>query len=144
MEIGRLARDGCQYIINLVINRHVLFIAILDHKPRVLAERHLPIAIERAAGIDADGEGSQWRVFSPTAREEIADRALNGRIRFVIPINTQDGMPPVPGGGHPNLFNSAGPGDVGKRECRPRLDVGPWARLSTPAPIPRPPRAPRH
>ena len=47
--------------------------------PAALAEGHLPVAVERAAGIDADGQRGDLGVLAPAAGEEVADRALDRR-----------------------------------------------------------------
>ena len=47
-----------QSIVNLIVETHLFGgVDVFKGDTGFFAERHFPIAIERAAGIDADGEG---------------------------------------------------------------------------------------
>src|SRR5262249_33830956 len=52
----------------------------------------------------------------PTAREEVANRALDRRLRVVVPVHAQDLVAPAAGRRQPDVLNRAGALDVGKHE----------------------------
>ena len=60
-----------------------------------LAERHLPVAVEGAARIDADGERTHLRVAAPAAGEKIAERRLDRGMFLAVPIDAQDEIAPA-------------------------------------------------
>src|SRR5581483_8984038 len=90
VEIGGVGWNICQDIINLVIDRHAIVIEVLEGDLAFLVEWHLPIGIERAARIDADGQRADLAIATPATGEEIAQRTLDRWLGFVIPINAQD------------------------------------------------------
>ncbi len=90
---------------------------------RALAERHLPVAVEGAAGIDADRKRRHLRELFPAAGEEIAGRAFDARLLLVVPVDAQDRMAPASARQrHPDLLDRALTFDVGERERRAGLD----------------------
>ena len=85
---------------------------------RLLPERHRPVAVERAAGIHADGERRDLGVFTPAHGEEVAERHLDRWLLLVVPVHAEDGIAPVAGGRHPDVLNRAGSRDLAERERR--------------------------
>src|SRR6266576_900635 len=71
---------------------------------RFFAERHRPVTIERAARVHAHRQRTDLAITAPAAREEIADRHFDRRFGFAVPVETQDRMPPVARGRHPDLL----------------------------------------
>ena len=58
VEVGRIFRDLGEGLVDLVVERHLVAIVDVFHRDlALLAERHAPVAVESAAGIDTDGKG---------------------------------------------------------------------------------------
>ena len=125
MEIGGVLGDFGQRIIDLPVDDRVrIGIAILQRDAGALAERHLPVAIERAARIDADGERTHLRVAPPAAGEEIAERRLDGRLLLAVPIDAQDEVAPADSAGVIQIcWIAPGPSISPKRDLLARLDA---------------------
>ena len=83
---------------------------------QLLAEGHLPVAVERAAGIDAHRQRRELGVLAPAHAEKVADRALDRRLLLAVPVEPQDALAPVARRRHPDLLDRAGALDVGQRK----------------------------
>ena len=90
MEVGGVLGHVGQRVVDLVIQDHRLVGDIGQRDAAALAERHLPVAVERGAGIDADRQRGDLGVLLPAAGEEVADRALHRGLLLVVPVNAQD------------------------------------------------------
>ena len=85
-------------------------------------ERHLPVAVERAAGVHADRERRHLCELAPSAREEVADRALDRGLRIVVPVHAQDLVAPAARRRQPDVLDRARAFDVGEHERLVRRD----------------------
>ena len=57
MEVGLVLRNFCQGVVDLVVQTHLLgSVDVLQRDTSFLAERHLPVTVEGAARIHADGQ----------------------------------------------------------------------------------------
>ena len=57
VEVGLVLRNFCQGVVDLVVQAHLLGgVDVLQRDTGFLAERHLPVAVEGAARIHADGQ----------------------------------------------------------------------------------------
>ena len=116
MEVGGVGRDVRERVVDLVVEAHLLLADVLHRHARATPERHEPVAVERAAGIHADGKRGDLRVLVVGAREEVAHGALHRRRGLVVPVHADNGMPPELRGRHPDVLDRAGPLDVRKRQ----------------------------
>src|SRR5712664_922907 len=70
--------------------RHRVLVDVLEGNPGRLAERHDPVAVERAAGVDRDGERDDLRVaagvFFFQAEDGIRDLIVTGVQTCALPI----------------------------------------------------------
>ena len=84
----------------------------------LLAEGHRPVAVERAARIDAHGQRVDLAVLAPAAGEEVAHRHFDRRLGLAVPVEAEDVEPRLVerGGRHPDLLDRAGAVDLGQRE----------------------------
>ena len=123
VEVARVHRHGLDGVGDLVVDGGSALPAVLQRHAEALAVGHLPIAVERRAGVDADGQRGHLRVAAPAAREKVAQRALDGRRLAAVPVDAQDLAAPVAGGGEPDVPDDARAGDVGQRQRLPRLHV---------------------
>ena len=122
VEIGAVRPDVGQRVVDLVVHRHRVVRAVFERHAAPPAKRHRPVAVERAARIDADRKRGDLHVFLPAAAEEIADRALHrGRLLF-LPVDAQDRAAPLTGRRQPNVLDRAGALDVRDLKHRARLD----------------------
>ena len=126
VEISGVAGNVGEFVVHLVVERHAFGVGafdVLHGDAGAFAEGHGPVAIEAAAGINADGERADLAIFSEAAREEIPGGALDGGVGLAVPVDADDGVLPVAADSHPNLMDAAGAFDVGKREGRAGLDA---------------------
>src|SRR4030095_9585156 len=79
--------------------------------------------VERAAGIDCDGERADLSVLAPAGREEVAHWHFDRRRRLTVPVDAQDREAPVAGGRHPDVLDGARAGDVSQRERLAGFDL---------------------
>ena len=78
MQIADILGDIGERIADLVIEGlRRLVQQILDCDARAFAERHLPIAVERAVGIGGDGQRIHMAVLRPAVAEQIAKGELS-------------------------------------------------------------------
>ena len=77
VKIGGVLGYVGQRVIDLVVHREVVVSQVFERDLEGFAEGHLPVAIQGAAGIDADGQGGNLGVSPPAAGEEIADGAFD-------------------------------------------------------------------
>jgi len=57
VEVGLVLRNFCQGVVDLVVQTHLLgSVDVLQRDTSFLAERHLPVTVEGAARIHADGQ----------------------------------------------------------------------------------------
>ena len=126
MEIHAVLRDLFQRIINLVVNRHRLFSAVFKRHLRFGAERHLPVAVEAAARVDAHRQRIDLHILLPTHAEEIANGRLHARILLPIPVHAQDAVTPFLGDRTPDVTDFAHSFNVtqGKRLARLHNNIG--------------------
>ena len=73
----------------------------------MLAERHGPIAVKRAARVNAHRQGGDLEVLLPATEEEIAHGALHRGVLLAVPIDADDGVAPLARGSHPNVLDGA-------------------------------------
>ena len=105
VEVGGVIGDVGEGVVDLVVERHLLQPDVLHGDFAALPKRHLPVGVEGAAGVDADGEGGDLGVLAPAAGEEVADGALDGGLVLAVPVDAEDAVAPVAGGGHPYVLN---------------------------------------
>ncbi|MPN12568.1 hypothetical protein SDC9_159886 [bioreactor metagenome] len=88
-------------------------------------KRHLPVAVKRAAWIDAYRKRGKLAIFVPTTRKEIPDWNLDRRLFLMIPVKAQDQIAPGFGNSHPNVLNHTRSFDDGqiRRRLRRNHDV---------------------
>ena len=124
MQIRHVGGHLRERIVDLVVEGDGLVVEILDGDLRLLAERHVPVTVETAGGIDAYRQRIDLAELFPATREEVAHGRFDRGLRFAVPVETQDQQAClVDGGRHPNLLNRAGALDLGERERRLSLDV---------------------
>ena len=125
VEVGGVGGHVGQRVVHLVEDPHRLEADVLHRDLAVLSEGHLPVAVERVAGVDADrqgderGEGVEVCVG---AGEEVADRHFDGGRLLAVPVEAQDGEAVVAGGRHPDLLDRAGAVDIGEDERLAGID----------------------
>jgi hypothetical protein len=112
VEIGAVRLDLGQRVVDLVVQRHRVVRAVFERHAAAPAERHRPVAVERAARVDADRQRGDLRVFLPAAAEEIADRAFHRRGLLLVPVNAQNRIAPLAGRREPDVLDRAGALDV--------------------------------
>lgn len=76
-----------------------VFGAVLHGDVGPLAEGHIPVAVEPAAGVHADRQRIDLAEGLPTHTEKVAYRAFHGGIFLVIPVYAQDAVAPMTGSG---------------------------------------------
>ena len=74
--------DGRELIVDLVVDPRILSRYVADRDAGTLAERHVPVAVQCAARVDANRQRRDLpmaaeRVTLPAGREEIAERAFD-------------------------------------------------------------------
>ena len=122
VEVGLVLRNFCQGVVDLVVQAHLLGgVDVLQRDTGFLAERHLPVAVEGAARIHADGQRGELCIFIVCATEEIAHRTFDGRLLLIVPVHSQDGEAPVPGRCHPDLLDGSRTLDLRNRDCLSRF-----------------------
>ena len=62
MEICRVDRHIGQRVVDLVVDARLDLVEVGERDATVLAERHFPVAVEGATGIDADRQGVDGRI----------------------------------------------------------------------------------
>ncbi|MGX1054275.1 hypothetical protein AB7M74_005227 [Bradyrhizobium japonicum] len=123
MEIGAVLGHLGERVVDLVVDGELLLAAVLQREARARAERHLPVAVEGAAGIDADRERGHLRELLPSAGEEIAGRAFHAWQHLVVPVDAQDRVAkPSARQRHPDLLDRALALNVAERKGRTGLD----------------------
>src|SRR5262245_27139891 len=122
VEIALVLSDVGQRVGDLVVERHLFFADVLERDARALAKRHDPVAVERAAGIDADGERRDLRGALPAGSEEVADRRLHRRRALAVPVHAEDRVAPRARRRHPDVLDGPHAFDVGEREYLAGLD----------------------
>ena len=113
VEIRGVAGDICEQVVDLVVEHHFLDVDIFEGYAAFLAERHRPVAVEGATGVDTDGEALKRGVASPSLAEEVPHRCFDGGGGFVVPVYAEDGIAPVTRGCHPDMLDAAGAVDLG-------------------------------
>ena len=118
VEIGRVLRNFGQGIVDLPVDDGFrVRVAILESKPGAAAKRHLPVAVEGASRIDANGERAHGSVAAPSAGKKVSERRLDRRVALIVPVNAQDEITPAHVGGRdPYLLDCALPFDVAKQQ----------------------------
>lgn len=112
VEIGRVFRRFHNGIIDLVINVGGIVVPVFNGDQSPAPEGHGPVAVETAAGIDADRQGRNLAEFSPAAPEKVPNWAFYRGDGAVVPVYPQDQAAPVPGGGEPHLPDTSGFPDI--------------------------------
>jgi len=123
VEIGRIGGHVGQHVVDLVVHPHRLMSDVGHRDAAVLAEGHLPVAVKRAAGVNAHGQRRNLGVLAPAHTEEVAHGAFDRRLLLAVPVEPQDALSPVAGRRHPNLLDRAGALDLGQRERLAGRDV---------------------
>ncbi len=124
VEIGRARRQGGELaVIHVIIKgRNFLPAFIGDRHLRRTPEGHVPVTVASPAlGRAGDGQGGEVAVETMADAEEIADRRLDRRRGFAVPINAQDELAAVErlgGDGHPDMVDGPGAFEIGQ-EGRP-------------------------
>ena len=112
MEVSGVLIQVGQGVGDLVVEILLLFGQVGHRDLAALPERHRPVGVESAAGVNAYCQGADLGVPAPATGEEVADRTLHRRVFASIPIESQDGLPPDPGGRHPDVLDGAGTVDL--------------------------------
>ena len=96
MEISGILRHVGQGVVDLVVDdAEIVGIAVLDLDAGSFSERHLPVTIEGAPGIDADCERTYLRKPVPAAAKEIAQGTLHRRVGLIVPPDTKNEVAPA-------------------------------------------------
>src|SRR6202035_3642585 len=111
MQVGCIFRHFGQGIINLVEQYHFFGIDVLHGYATFFAERHGPIVVKCATGVNGYWKRTELGIFPPTHSKKITDRGLNGSLFFIVPVYAENGESPVAGGGHPDMLDGSGPTD---------------------------------
>ena len=125
VEIGCVLGNVSQCIVDLPVDDRFCFgIAVFEGEPGAAAERHFPIAVERAPRIDADGKRAHLGVAAPSAGEKISERRLHRRLVLIVPVDAQDEIAPA----HvrrrdPHLLDRSGALDVAEPKRLARRDA---------------------
>jgi hypothetical protein len=104
-EAGRVVRDVAQRVGHLVVDDAFLDAVVGQGDAGALSEGHLPVAVERPARVDAHRQRRHLRVLAPAAGEEVPERALDGRLRVVVPPHPQDLVAPSPRRRQPDVLD---------------------------------------
>src|SRR5579884_3733346 len=125
MQIGGILRHVGQGVCDLIVIPAALFVPqVLQGNTRRLPERHLPVGIEAAGGIDGDRQGSDIAALAPAVAEKVAQRRLDGRRGLSIPIDAQHQPPPPAWMDRvPDMLDGTRPLDVGQRDRLPGLNI---------------------
>src|SRR5687768_8859310 len=70
-------------------------------------------------------------ILSPAHTKKIAYGHFYGRSGFIVPVKPDNGIAPVAGGGHPDMLDGAGTGDLGQREGLLGIDYHERAHFPT-------------
>ena len=125
MKVGCFRRHGFQRVIDLIEEPADVFrTLILDGDLGALAERHRPIGVEAARGIHVDHQRIHVVAKRVRVREEIAQRTLDGRRRFPVPIEAQNAVAiRLLGDRDPDVLDDARPLNVGEGHSLPPLQI---------------------
>ena len=123
VEVGGVLGHLPQAVVHLVVVDHFRLGPVLQGDAAPLAEGHGPVAVEGAAGVDAHRQGGDLEVLLPAGAEEVAHRALHRGDLLIVPVKPDNGVAPAAGGGHPDVLDGAGTGDVRHGEGLPRGDA---------------------
>ncbi len=123
VEIRRVVGYVGQRIIDLVIAGLVIVGNIFDRDLTMLAEGHLPKAVQSAVGRDeyrqraerGESAGRAVDIFCETIAEERSHRRFHRREVLIIPINADDNVKTADAC-HPYTLYRAHAVDVGERE----------------------------
>ena len=137
VEVSLVRRYLAVTVINLVVHGDRFFSHIGQGEAGALSEGHGPVAVEGAAGVDADSQGTQLSILIPAHGKEIADRALNRGVLLPIPVHAQDGVAPAPGGREPEMVDDARTCDIGNGESLSRLQNNVRVNFPAPPQVPR-------
>ncbi len=120
MKIGRVGGHVGERIVDLKIEPHVIVVEVLHGDFGLLAEGHVPIAVQPTAWVETYGQRVDRAILAPTAGEEIAHRHFDRRLLFVVPVEPQDVVPGLGQRGrrHPDLLDRARAVDLRQREGR--------------------------
>ncbi len=77
VEVGRVGIHRRQRVSDLVVNCEGLFAEVFQGPAGAAMERHFPVAVEAAAGIDAHRQRIHRRETLPAVGKKISDRAFN-------------------------------------------------------------------
>ena len=131
VEIGSVFGNVGQSIVDLPVDDGFgVRVAILESETGAASKRHLPVAVEGASWIDANGERAHGSVAAPSAGKKVSERRLDRRVAMVVPVNAQDEITPAHVGGRdPYLLDCALPFDVAKQQGLARGDAFRWRDL---------------
>src|SRR5690348_26249 len=90
VEICQVVGHAGQSVVDLVVEGYFFIGEAFQCYACGAAERHLPVAVEAAVGIDRDGKGADVAVLAPAVAEEVAQGNLDSRLRVVIPVAAKE------------------------------------------------------
>ena len=135
MEVGGLFGHGRERVVDLVVERLLREAAVLHRDLEALAERHLPVGVERAARVHAHRERRDLGVAAPARGEEVADRGLHRRRGLAVPVDAEDEIPPGSRRRHPDVLDRAFALDLAHGEGLAGRDLDRRRDLPAPAKI---------
>jgi hypothetical protein len=117
VEVAGPVRNVAQRVRDLIEETlDPLGVLALDRDAGRLAERHRPVAVEAPGGVHADRQRADPRTQAVAASEEVAERNLDGRRPFAIPVHAQDRIAiDLRVHGDPDVLDDAGARDLGER-----------------------------
>lgn len=123
VEIASFFRNFPSVIVDLVINRDLFMVDVLDGDPGAFIERHIPIAVKGPFGIDADRYRCDLGIFLIfRTGKEITQRNFYRGGFTAVPIHPEDQGPICTTViSDPDVTDDAGAGDIGHGEGFARL-----------------------
>ena len=108
VEIGGVIGHIGQAVINLVEENSIFLGAVFNGHAAMLSEGHVPVAVERASGVDAYCKRRNLCVPVPAHREKVAHRAFDGRVFLSVPVDAQDEVAPLARRRTPDVVDTSG------------------------------------
>jgi len=131
MQICGVFRDFGQRVVYLIIQPHLFIVDVFHRHAALFSEWHGPVAVQCTAGINAYGQRRYLFVVIPADSKEIPNRNFDRRLGFIIPVETQNRITPVPRRRHPYLLNCAWTLDLCKCEGGTWFDPDKGIHLSS-------------